>query len=413
MASSGSAGDMEHVSVVGLKERYEGIRRRTRDLAAPLSAEDCQAQSMPDASPVKWHLAHTTWFFETFVLERTAGPFAHLFNSYYESLGPRVARSRRGSITRPSLEEVLDYRSRIDAEILARFEALDAALIETGLHHEQQHQELILTDVKHLLSLQWPGSGREAALLHPPPREGGGKDPGPAWSPDAGGLVEVGHAGPGFAFDNEGPRHRVFLEPFRLSPRLASCGDYLAFMEEGGYRRPELWLSEGWDAVRTKGWEAPLYWRREDGGWSLFTLSGRRPIDPDEPVCHVSYYEADAFARWAGARLPSEHEWEAVAAAAPREGRFAEDGHFHPRPGGRGWLGDVWVWTRSAYGPYPGYRAPDGALGEYNGKFMCGQMVLRGGSCATPASHIRPTYRNFFPPSARWQFSGVRLAKDG
>jgi len=388
----------------------------TRDLARPFSAEDCQVQSTADASPVKWHLAHTTWFFETFVLGRTGGAFGYLFNSYYESVGPRLARPNRGLMTRPSLQEVLDYRARIEEEVLARFDALEdtrRGLIEVGLHHEQQHQELILTDVKHLLSLNPLAPAAFAA-----PADGGAFRPTPAERSrtefsGGGGVADIGHAeGEGFAFDNEGPRHRVYLEPFRLSPRLSTCADYLAFIEDGGYRRPELWLSDGWDAVRTGGWEAPLYWRRGEHGWTLFTLSGLRPLDPEEPVCHVSYYEADAFARWSGARLPTEQEWETVAAETPVEGHFAESGRFHPRPSTGSLFGDVWVWTRSAYGPYPGYRPPEGALGEYNGKFMCGQMVLRGGSCATPASHIRPTYRNFFPPSARWQFSGVRLAED-
>lgn len=396
-----------------LKERFEEIRRVTRALAAPLSAEDCQGQSMPEASPVKWHLAHTTWFFETFVLERSDGPFAYLFNSYYESVGPRVPRGQRGLLTRPSLHEVLDYRSRIDEEILRRFDDLEASradLIELGLQHEQQHQELILTDVKHLLSLNPLAPAYTVK-----------SEPGPIFTRDRedrtrseshGGLVEIGHGGEGFAFDNEGPRHRVYLQPFRLAAGPSTCGEYLAFIEDGAYQRPELWLSDGWDAVRTQGWDAPLYWRRGGDGWTVFTLSGRRPLDPEEPVCHVSYYEADAFARWSGARLPTEEEWEVVAAQKPVEGHFAESGAFHPGPSSGSLFGDVWVWTRSAYGPYPGYRPPDGPLGEYNGKFMSGQMVLRGGSCATRAPHIRATYRNFFPPSARWQFSGVRLAGD-
>jgi ergothioneine biosynthesis protein EgtB len=403
-----------------LRDEYVSVRGATAALAAPLTPEDHMVQSMPDASPAKWHLAHTTWFFETFVLAayrpgyQPGNPaFAHLFNSYYEAVGPRVARAERGLVSRPALSEVHAYRHQIDEAVLSLLDALPPegeALVTLGLNHEQQHQELLLTDIKHAFSRN---------VLRPAYRPAPAPAPGPPppplqFVPHAEGLAEIGHQGAAFAFDNEGPRHRVFLRGFALASRLVTCGEYLAFMEDGGYRQPALWLSEGWDLVRTQGWTAPLYWEQTDG-WMQHTLTGTRPIDPAEPVCHVSHYEADAFARWAGARLPTEGEWERAAAPRPVAGNFVESGRLHPVAAGSDDLqlfGDVWEWTGSPYTPYPGYRAAAGALGEYNGKFMSNQMVLRGGSCLSPHSHLRASYRNFFSPTARWQMSGLRLAKD-
>jgi ergothioneine biosynthesis protein EgtB len=408
-----------------LIERFRTVRALTGALCRPLSPEDMVVQSMPDASPAKWHLAHTTWFFETFLLaSREPGftafhpRYGYLFNSYYEAVGPRHARPRRGLLTRPSLDEIGAYRAQVDARVEAllgrQLDEQGAEVLELGLNHEQQHQELLLTDIKH-------------ALYANPLRPAYAPAPARPWRPApplgfvafAGGLREVGHSGPGFAFDNEGPRHRVWLEPFAIGTRPVTNREYLAFMEDGAYRRPELWLSDGFAAVKAHGWEAPLYWDREPGGWTCFTLCGSRPVDPDEPVAHVSFYEADAYARWAGARLPTEEEWEVAAAGASEEdGTFLDLRWLHPfvaaggegRPGG--FMGDVWEWTRSAYAPYPRYRPAAGALGEYNGKFMCNQLVLRGGSCATPPGHVRRSYRNFFYPDARWQFSGIRLARE-
>jgi len=420
-------------------EAYAAIRSATRVLAAPLSAEDCAIQSMPDASPVKWHLAHTAWFFETFVLgsrRRGYRPFdaayRTLFNSYYNAVGERHPRPERGMLSRPSLDEVIAYRDYVDQKMLdllsgARLPARLEALVELGLHHEQQHQELILTDLKHLLSRNplkpcyrpW----------EPPAATGPGVR---QWIHVGAGVREVGHGGAGFAFDNEGPRHRVWLDEFLIASHPVTNGEFVDFIDDGGYRRPELWLSAGWDLATARAWRAPLYWERRDGQWHSFTLHGDAPVDRHAPVCHLSFFEADAFARWANARLPTESEWEVVACDEPVIGNFLESGALHPRAAGdapRGTpvrsiravardgvpaqvYGDVWEWTRSDYGPYPGYRIAPGAVGEYNGKFMCGQYVLRGGSCVTPASHIRATYRNFFPPEARWQFSGVRLARD-
>jgi ergothioneine biosynthesis protein EgtB len=383
---------------------------------------------MDDASPAKWHLAHTTWFFETFLLEdalpgyRPFDPaYRVLFNSYYHSVGEQYPRPRRGLLSRPTLEQVLEYRSYVDKRVLGLMEAPGglsdplAEVVELGLHHEQQHQELILTDVKHLLSCN---PLRPAYQEAPPPTPVRVSPVG--WHRYEGGLCWIGSDGPGFSFDNEGPRHRVFLEAFELASRPVTNGEFLAFMEDGGYERPDHWLSDGWAAVQKHGWRAPFYWEQRDGGWWLMTLSGLREVHAEEPVCHVSLYEADAFARWAGARLPSEAEWELAAAEAPIEGGFADDGLLHPAPahasgrtnGPVQLFGDVWEWTQSPYGPYPGYRPPPGAFGEYNGKFMSNQLVLRGGSCATPRSHIRATYRNFFFPDTRWQFSGLRLARD-
>ena len=406
--------------------QFDAMRAATLALVAPLSPEDCALQSMPDASPVKWHLAHTTWFFETFLLVPSLPgyspfdpSFRVLFNSYYEGVGDRHPRPQRGLLSRPDLGTVFAYRAHVDRAMRALLghapSAATGSLFTLGVHHEQQHQELILTDVKHLLShhpqrpayrARWPLAAVQPRRL--------------AWHRHAGGIVTIGHGGDGFAFDNEGPPHRVLLEPFDLASRPVTHGEFADFIADGGYRRPELWLSLGIDTVRARSWEAPLYWERQDGAWQTFTLHGMAEIDPHAPVCHLSYFEADAYARWAGARLPTEFEWEAAARDLPVAGNFVESGALHPvAPAGdatsaplQQLYGDIWEWTSSSYAPYPRYTPASGAVGEYNGKFMCGQYVLRGGSCATPASHVRATYRNFFPPEARWQFSGVRLARD-
>ena len=417
--------DREHVLADG--GRFESIRRVTRELAVPLSAEDCTVQSMPDASPVKWHLAHTTWFFETFVLapHQARYPifdpsFRVLFNSYYNGVGERHPRLERGLLSRPGLSDVLAYRDHVDdamLELLAgqRLTPEVEALIELGLNHEQQHQELILTDVKHLFSRNplKPAYQKQWPLTPIEPRRRG-------WVSFDAAIHEIGHADPGFCFDNEVPRHRVWLDAFEIATHPVTHGDFMAFIDDGGYRRPELWLAAGWDAVMAHGWQAPQYWARRDNGWCSFTLHGDMPVDPHTPICHVSFYEAEAFARWAHERLPTEAEWEVAARGTPLTGNFLESGALHPlalrEAPADGTLaqafGDVWEWTRSDYGPYPGFRAAAGAVGEYNGKFMSGQYVLRGGSCATPWSHVRASYRNFFPPEARWQFSGLRLARD-
>ncbi len=404
-----------------LAAQYEQVRAQTERLAQPLSAEDCALQSMPDASPVKWHLAHTTWFFETFVLERAlpgyrpfSPQFRVLFNSYYVAVGPRHPRPERGMLSRPPLDEVRAYRRHVDshmAQLLnnAELPAQLLELIELGVNHEQQHQELIITDLKHLLSR----NPLQPAYVERPAATAAGAAP-LTWINLPDGIRQVGHGGEGFRFDNEEPRHRVFIDACAIASRPVTVGEYADFIADGGYERAELWLSEGWDMRNSHGWTAPLYWQ-PDG--TAFTLHGARRLHAGEPVCHISFFEADAYARWADARLPTEAEWEIFAAPQPAGGNFLEDGHFHPVPGGdqAGPLqvyGDVWEWTRSSYEPYPGYRAAPGAVGEYNGKFMSNQYVLRGGSCATPASHIRATYRNFFPAAARWQFSGVRLARD-
>ena len=394
-----------------LAARYAEVRGLTEALARPLSAEDQCVQSMPDASPVKWHLAHTTWFFERMILSGMRGyevfdpRYDALFNSYYLGLGTPYTRAQRGMLTRPSADEVLAYRAHVDR---AMEKVLDDParrdLIVLGLHHEQQHQELLLTDIKHALSLN-----PLQPAYRPPVLSAVEATPALAWIEHAGGIAEIGHAGGGFAFDNEAPRHEVMLRPFRLASRPVSSGEYLAFMADGGYDKAELWLSDGWALAKAESWRAPLYWR--NGGREIFTLHGTRPLDPSEPVAHVSFYEAAAYAAWAGKRLPTEFEWEAVAQDAPLSGHFLDLDALHPRPGAH-MFGDVWVWMRSSYDPYPGYRPFDGAASEYNGKFMVGQLVLRGGSCATPASHIRSSYRNFFPPATRWQFSNIRLAED-
>ena len=406
-------------------ERFRAVRDATEALAAPLSPEDQNVQSMPDASPTKWHRAHTTWFFETFILRRFDARyrlfdprFNYLFNSYYEAAGARHPRPERGAITRPTAAEVSDYRRHVDAamaEFLATRVAEEpeiAALFELGLHHEQQHQELLLTDILHAFA-QNPAHPAYAPFMPTVVR----KAPELEFVPFEGGLMEIGHRGDAFAFDNEGPRHRVHLESYRLANRLITNAEWMEFMASGGYREPQHWLSDGWQAVQREGWNAPLYWCEVNGGWRAMTLSGLRPIDPNAPVTHISFYEADAFARWCGARLPTEAEWENAAAASEPTGNLRGGGYLRPlaappKPGLQQMFGDCWEWTQSAYTPYPGYRVPEGAVGEYNGKFMVNQLVLRGGSCITPDDHIRASYRNFFYPHQRWQFAGLRLARD-
>jgi ergothioneine biosynthesis protein EgtB len=423
MKMSGRAGPSN------LPEAYRTVRAATERLSSVLSAEDQTVQTMPDVSPTKWHRAHVTWFFETFVLGEYARDYrpydeayAYIFNSYYEAVGARHPRPERGLLSRPGIEEVGRYRAAVDAAMDALLRDPSqpglADLITLGLHHEQQHQELLLMDIKHVLSKNplhpaYLSAVAASASAHPPKA---------GWLEHDGGPVEVGHRGVGFGFDNEFPVHTVHLTPFGLADRPVTCGEWLSFMEDDGYRRPEFWLSDGWAVVNNEHWEAPLYWSRDPDDpdcWLHFTLAGLRPVDPDEPVSHVSYYEADAFAHWTGMRLPTESEWETIAADHAEGGNFLRDrvleiGAPHPQPAvsTNAMLGDVWEWTSSAYSPYPGFRAAPGAVGEYNGKFMVSQYVLRGGSCATPDGHVRPTYRNFFPPGARWAFSGVRLARD-
>ena len=404
----------------GLADRYQRVRALSERLAQPLELEDCVAQSMPDASPVKWHLAHTTWFFETFVLRRVERNFrvyregwAYLFNSYYEAEGQRIAREQRGLITRPTMAEVIDYRHATD-ERIERWLALDVAprwalaLLELGLHHEEQHQELLLTDVQHLLA-QNPLAPRYVKTTVAESAE-----PERRFIAHVGGLVSVGHEGRGFSFDNERPCHEAYLGPFEVADWLVTNGEYRAFIEDGGYRRPELWLSDGWALARREGWEKPLYWLERDGEWRRFSLHGELALDMNAPVCHVSYYEADAYARWAGARLPSEAEWETLAREEDGNPQLLDLGTFVPvtKAGTQGLFGSAWNWTSSAYAPYPGFSPASGAIGEYNGKFMVNQLVLRGGSCFTPQGHVRATYRNFFHPHQRWQVSGIRLARD-
>jgi len=406
-----------------LAARFLAVRHQTLSLCEPLQPEDFVVQSMPDTSPAKWHLAHTSWFFEEFVLAASEPDykpfderFRYLFNSYYQSVGPMHARSHRGLITRPGIDEVMRYRTEIDDRIADALERgtippAQIAVLILGLNHEQQHQELLLTDIKHLLSCNplRPAYTRHAAVR---PYDSVAME----LEEFAGGLVEIGHEGRAFAFDNETPRHQVYLQPFKLANRLITNGEFSAFVEAGGYQEPAHWLSDGWLAVQREAWRAPLYWSKEAD--SEFTLGGERALSPHEPVCHLSFYEADAFARWAGARLPTEAEWEVAAASQAFEGNFVEQRNWHPLPASASpsslmqMFGDTWEWTRSAYSPYPGFEPTEGALGEYNGKFMINQMVLRGGSCASAQTHLRHTYRNFFYPTARWQFSGLRLAQD-
>lgn len=429
-----------------LAESFSAVRAQTESLIKPLSAEDCQLQSMPDTSPVKWHLAHLTWFFETFVLERFENGFVPfdasfrvLYNSYYNGVGDKYPRPKRGLISRPSLHEVLDYRAQVDQRMLETMALVTArgtdadrqafnALATLGLHHEQQHQELILTDLKHALSFnpsqpayakRWPLAGTHPQVV--------------SWVTCCGGLVEHGFdraQDAAFSFDNETPRHKIYIAPFEIADRLVTNGEMLAFIKDGGYQRPDLWLSMGWDWVQAGQHAMPLYWQASSdagAGYWNFTLQGQVAVDANTPVCHLSYFEADAFARWAGARLPTEFEWEFAARSLPKpaqlgphQGNFVENAVYHPlplqenRPGlPMQMYGDVWEWTQSNYNPYPGYEPWEGLVGEYNRKFMCNQFVLRGGSCATPQNHVRASYRNFFPPDAQWQFSGLRLARDG
>ena len=419
-----------------LSQRFQQVRQQTERLVQPLSAEDCQLQSMPDASPAKWHLAHVTWFFETFVLERFEanftpfdGHFRVLFNSYYNGIGDKHPRAQRGLISRPTLQEVMAYRAQVDARVLQLLKTRDqriqsdlAPLITLGLHHEQQHQELLLTDIKHALF----ANPQQPAYMAPRPHGVAQLQP-ERWHPYTGGLVSHGFDAKldgEFAFDNETPSHRVFIAPFELASRPVSNGAMMAFMADGGYLRPELWLSMGWDWVTASARRLPLYWQGSAGEYRHFTLQGLQAVDPDAPACHLSYFEADALARWADARLPTEFEWELAARALPLQTRqpanLADMQAYQPLPQAHGdsdggapaqLYGDVWEWTQSNYNPYPGYTAWEGVVGEYNGKFMCNQLVLRGGSCATPRGHVRASYRNFFPPQAQWQFSGVRLAR--
>lgn len=407
---------------------YRHVRDFSAALARPLSPEDMTVQSMADASPTKWHLAHTTWFFETFILKtldpgyRVFDPaFEFLFNSYYNGIGPQFSRPDRGVLSRPTVADILRYRAHVDTAMLDFIEtcsdrdwATARPLIALGLNHEQQHQELILTDLKHAMSFNplhpaiYPAVATKPSAPEPVEKD---------WIEFAGGLHAIGWHGTGFAFDNEGPVHEVMLRPFRLAPRPVTNAAFVDFIAAGGYTTPRLWLADGWATVRREGWTQPIYWTLRDGVWHEYTLAGLRPLDPAAPVCHTSFYEASAFAEWSGARLPSEFEWEVASRGLALEGHFADAGDFHPRAaapatGLRQMFGDVWEWTQSSYAPYPGYRPDADVVGEYNGKFMVNQLVLRGGSCATPAGHIRPTYRNFFYPHHRWQFSGLRLAED-
>ena len=406
---------------------YADVRGFTEHLAAPLTPEDQQIQSMEDVSPTKWHRAHVTWFFETFLLlefldgyEPFDPEFQFLFNSYYEGKGERHARHERGLISRPTAEHVGAYRRHVDEAMLTLIDTVAADddavhdLVVLGLHHEQQHQELLLMDIKHVLSMN-PTRPRYHEVA-----TGGDAPPSPAeWFRFEGGVVEIGHADsdPGFHFDNEGPRHRQYLEPFELADRLVTNGDWLEFMAAGGYHEHQHWLSAGWTTLQAEEWGAPMYWEPTKSGWQMHTLHGFQPVDPNEPVCHLSYFEADAYARWAGARLPTEFEWEHAASDVVIAGNFATAGRYHPAPANesdaslRQLYGDVWEWTSSSYGPYPGFVPAEGAVGEYNGKFMVNQYVLRGGCCATSGGHTRPTYRNFFPAHSRWMFSGLRLAR--
>lgn len=410
-------------------ERFMRVRTRSEHLCETLDPEDCMVQSMPDVSPTKWHLAHTTWFFETFILETAVESYCCfdpdyrvLFNSYYNSVGAQFSRTRRGILSRPSLAQIWDYRQHVDDAMQAwlggdSVSEATARVMEIGLQHEQQHQELLLTDIKHVFSLnplcpvyrqvEAPPSDNRSVPL--------------GWIEFDESVSMLGHQASGFCYDNELPAHLEIVPACRLASRLATNAEYSEFVEDGGYQRPEFWLSAGWHTVNQQGWTHPLYWRRQDSQWHTFTLHGLRALEPNEPVCHVSYFEADAFARWRGSRLPTEAEWERASRSLEVEGNFVDNERFHPAPAlqtddppghVQQMYGDVWEWTSSPYTAYPGYQPPSGALGEYNGKFMCNQMVLRGGSCATSRTHIRPSYRNYFPPDARWQFSGIRLCQN-
>ena len=402
-----------------LLDRYQQVRQVSEKICQPLAIEDYTIQSMPDVSPPKWHLAHTTWFFETFLLVPYLPgytvfhpQFGYLFNSYYEAVGARHPRHQRGLLSRPTVAEVYQYRAHVDRammELLCLVEHPDLAdLLILGLHHEQQHQELLLTDIKHILALN---------PLHPIYRDDlhhvTSTDSTFQWLKYSGGLYSIGHQGDEFAFDNESPRHQTYLQDYKLGNRLVTNGEYLEFIQTGGYQEAKYWLAEGWATVQAHQWRSPLYWQLIDNDWYVMTLGGLQRVDERKPVCHVSFYEADAYATWKGKRLPTEAEWEIATLDLPQIGNFLASDYLDPTPANNlhhQFFGDVWEWTQSAYLPYPGFQIADGAIGEYNGKFMCNQMVLRGGSCVTSADHIRPTYRNFFPPSARWQFSGIRLA---
>lgn len=407
-----------------LREKYQQIRQKSSEICQPLAIEDYVIQTMPDVSPPKWHLAHTTWFFENFLLipyldsyERCNSQFSYLFNSYYEAVGRRYPRFQRGLLSRPTVEEIYRYRAYVDEAMVTLIKQhlsnqAITLLVELGLNHEQQHQELLLTDIKHILA-----TNPLRPIYHPykstsSPKTLSNKE---TWLDYPGGIHRIGGKEEGFFFDNEIPQHQVYLQDYWLQARLVTNGEYLEFIEAGGYQKPEYWLAEGWTIVQQQQWQAPLYWEKNHDEWLIMTLAGLQPLKDSEPVCHVSFFEADAFARWVGKRLPTEAEWEVAATQVQIKGNFLEQGYFHPtvalgmtRPDQI--FGDVWEWTQSAYLPYPGFKATSGAIGEYNGKFMSSQMVLRGGSCVTPSHHIRPTYRNFFPPHVRWQFSGIRLA---
>ena len=433
MDNGNSYTQLKDINVLSSKENvleaFQTVRDFSQTLSNPLVTEDYVIQSMPDVSPTKWHLAHTTWFFETFILlkylkdYKPINPkYSYLFNSYYIQAGERFIRGQRGLLSRPTVKEVFQYRKYVDDYIENLLTDCNedifnevASLIEIGINHEQQHQELLLTDIKHVFSIN-PLYPAYTDVLPQELKSVLQSE----WVQFEAGIFETGHNGNGFAYDNESPRHQEFLNPFNIASRLVTNGEYIDFIEDGGYKKAEIWLSDGWATVEKELWDSPMYWIKQDGEWWNFTLTGKRKVDPNEPVCHVSHYEADAYARWAGARLPTEAEWEVASVELPIEGNFVDNKNLHPVaiPGNTNGIklkqmfGDVWEWTGSSYLPYPGYKTLPGALGEYNGKFMSSQMVLRGGSCATSKSHIRRTYRNFFPPHSRWQFMGIRLAKD-
>lgn len=412
---------------MSLLDRYRHVRHISEQICQPLETEDYVIQTMPDVSPPKWHLAHVTWFFETFLLtpylpkyEVFHPQYGYLFNSYYEAVGDRHPRPHRGLLSRPTVDDVYRYRAYVDdamQQLIAEQQGNSTVenLITLGLHHEQQHQELLFTDLKHILAYnplrpayRTSDTSQQASHTSQKTAE--------TWLDYPGGLYSIGYDGEDFAFDNESPVHQVYLQDYYLAARLVTNGEYLEFIQAGGYQKPEYWLSEGWATIQKERWNAPLYWEEIDGTWAIMTLAGLQPLNEHEPVCHVSFFEADAFAHWAGKRLPTEAEWEVAAAPVAIRGNFMDSGNFHPVPASGATrpdqlYGDVWEWTQSAYLPYPGFKPAAGAIGEYNGKFMCNQMVLRGGSCVTPMDHIRSTYRNFFPPSARWQFTGIRLAQ--
>lgn len=413
----------------GLSEKYNRVRNQTEMLCNPLEPEDYVVQTMDNVSPTKWHLAHTSWFFETFILDTYIDHYvpkhpryAYLFNSYYVQAGERHCRAKRGYISRPTVSEVYEYRDYVNQKMSTLFNNRNVSndsrfrrLVEIGLNHEQQHQELMLTDIKHVFSMNplYPAyqlSERPANKDIPPMQ----------WVPFEEGIYEIGYAGEGFHYDNESPRHKQYLQPYLMANRLVTNEEFLEFIDDGGYDRPELWLSDGWAERDRQSWKYPYYWEKRDGEYWMITLQGPRKIELSEPVCHISHYEADAYARWNGKRLPTEAEWEIASLSVPVEGHFSDSGYYHPISLEKKdtsvslmqMFGNTWEWTQSAYLPYPGYKTPEGALGEYNGKFMANQIILRGGSCATPQDHIRPTYRNFFHPDSRWQFTGIRLADD-